>query len=129
MRYMNDLLKLKTNIDWEKIDNGILPAVEILRKNGIDTFESCEGGKKHAFFEPTVRFWGDEFDCIRAYDICQYYRLNVSCVRRVFTKDNIDPYRMGEYIDLYPTGFVWTKPFNEIIFFNNKKTGTIFFPD
>jgi hypothetical protein len=126
---MNSLLKLRTTIDWEQIDIGILPAVEILRKNGIDTFESCEGGEGHSFPEPTVRFWGNEIDCIRAYDICQYYRLNVSCTRKVFEKEAIDPYRKGEYIDLYPNGFIWSKPFNEIVFCRNVRTGTIFLPD
>jgi len=31
-----------------KLDTGIRKAVEILRKHGIETFESCEGGLGHS---------------------------------------------------------------------------------
>lgn len=41
------------------MDREIAPIVEILRRGGIDTYESCAGGAGHAFAEPTVRFHGD----------------------------------------------------------------------
>lgn len=40
------------------LDPGIKKAVMLLQKEGIGTFESCEGGKGHAFPEPTIRFYG-----------------------------------------------------------------------
>lgn len=44
---------------WLKdLDSGIRPYVKILDDNGIETFESCQGGDGHCFPEPTIRFHG-----------------------------------------------------------------------
>lgn len=95
------------------IDAGILPAVEILNNNGFETFESCEGGEGHAYFEPTVRFFGTEFDLIRAYEVCIANGLNVIQVNRVYRKvSNLD--KNDKLIKL------WEHPFNEIIFHSIK---------
>ena len=45
-------------MDIEKLDDGIRDIVFILRSNGVETFESCQGGPGHHFKEPTVRFHG-----------------------------------------------------------------------
>lgn len=45
-------------MDIEGLDPGIFLVVRILREHGIETFESCEGGKGHVFYVPTVRFGG-----------------------------------------------------------------------
>jgi hypothetical protein len=110
-------------IDLAKIDKGIRPAVEILLQYGFKTFESCEGGNGHAFDLPTIKFWGDEFDCIRAYELCEQLGLNVFKVMRVFQKDTI-------YDDatLKALGKNWGEPHNEIVFIKHSQTGTIFLP-
>lgn len=36
------------------LDDGIQEAVLLLRKAGYQTFTSCEGGRGHAFREPTI---------------------------------------------------------------------------
>jgi hypothetical protein len=41
--------------DFPDLDPGIRQAVRILREAGVETFESCEGGERHAYPEPTVR--------------------------------------------------------------------------
>src|SRR5690348_15001051 len=41
------------------LDRFISYAVMRLREGGIDTFESCDGGPRHASPEPKVRFWGN----------------------------------------------------------------------
>ena len=41
------------------LDEGIKPYVLILRSEGVETFESCEGGLDHAYSEPTIGFNGD----------------------------------------------------------------------
>ena len=115
---------LKTKIEISDIDEGIRPAVEILRKHGFETFESCESGKEHCFPEPTVRFFGDEFDCIRAYETCELNNLNVYEVKRVYRK--IQLYEMPQ--EKKELGEVWDKPFNEIVFIKHSKTGTIVRP-
>jgi hypothetical protein len=45
-----------------ELDPGIAPYVDALRAEGVETFESCEGGDGHAYPEPTVRFAGCEDD-------------------------------------------------------------------
>ena len=40
------------------LDPGIAQFVKTLQEHGIETYESCEGGKGHSFPEPTIRFSG-----------------------------------------------------------------------
>lgn len=42
-----------------KLDPGIAPVVKLLRRKGLNTFASCEGGPGHAFERPTVRIEPD----------------------------------------------------------------------
>lgn len=113
-------------IDFYFVDDGIRPAVEILNKHGFKTFESCQGGEGHFVQDPFVSFEGEEFDLIRAYEICDLYNLCVLEARRVFSKTPLHtPDEEGcEYM-----GEVWDKPHNEIVFLKHDKTGTIFRPD
>jgi hypothetical protein len=67
-----------------KLDRGIRRAVERLRASGIETFESCEGGKGHAFPEPTVRFYGTPEAGWRAVGVCLAYGLPILSLRRVW---------------------------------------------
>ncbi len=67
-----------------KIDVGIRRAVDCLQKNGIETFESCEGGNGHAFTEPTVRFHGTPEAGWRAVGICLAHGLPVLSLRRAW---------------------------------------------
>lgn len=50
-------------LDLISIDDGIRDTVISLRMAGYHTFTSCEGGKGHAFSEPTVglNYQGDYF--------------------------------------------------------------------
>jgi hypothetical protein len=74
-----------------EIDPGIARAVEILQANGIETFESCEGGDGHAFPEPTVRFHGTPAAGSRALSVCMDYDLPVLCLRRVWYMEYGEP--------------------------------------
>jgi hypothetical protein len=100
----------------DDIDPLILPAVMVLNRHGFKTFESCQGGDGHAFFEPTIRFEGTEHDLIRAYEICKLYHLPVFEVRRVYRKTPI--YVNDNTPDAQNIGDVWETPFNEIVFIN-----------
>ena len=66
------------------LDEGILDAVAVLVANGIETFESCEGGPGHAFPEPTVRFEGQTSEGLRALSIALENGLPVFRLRRVW---------------------------------------------
>jgi hypothetical protein len=63
-----------------QIDVGIARAVRILRENGIETFESCEGGEGHAFPEPTVRFHG-RHSGFKAFTVAMEHGLPVLALR------------------------------------------------
>lgn len=106
-------MKSYKTITDSQIDESIKPIVDILIQHGFKTFESCSGGQGHAFYEPTIRFKGNEFDLIRAYEICMMYGFQPLEVKRVYRKvdlwDNIEQKYKG-------SSPIWDKPFNEIIF-------------
>jgi hypothetical protein len=66
------------------MDRGIEKAVRLLLANGIETFESCEGGKGHAYPEPTIRFHGTPEAGWRAVGICLAHGLPIAALRRVW---------------------------------------------
>lgn len=74
-----------------QIDAGIQPIVEILNKNGVETFESCEGGDGHAFFEPTVRFCGSHAEGFRALSVALQHGLKVRELRRYYAVIDGEP--------------------------------------
>lgn len=73
------------------LDPGIAPWVEILRKYGVETYESCEGGPGHAFPEPTIRFCGQQADGFHALAIARTYGLPVFEIRRFWTVQDGEP--------------------------------------
>jgi len=82
------------------LDKGIALYVKAIRKHRIDTFESWEGGKKHSYAEPTVRFDGGPAEGFRAVAAA------LECGLRVFAHRRTWPIGDGE-----PTG-----PWCEITF-------------
>lgn len=86
------------------LDKGIEKEVNILFSNGIETFESCEGGEKHPYPVPTIRFHGDNTEGFKAFAIAMQNGLDVVSLRRVW-----------ETIDGELTGPWW-----EMTFLNTK---------
>ena len=82
------------------LDKGIENMVIVLNDNGIETFESCEGGPGHAYLEPTIRFHGGKGEGFKALAIALQNDLKPSDLRRIW---NI--------IDGEPTGPVWEMTF------------------
>ena len=66
------------------LDPGIATAVHLLRAAGVETFESCEGGPGHAYFEPTVRFFGETGEGYRAVGVAIEAGLPVAELRRIW---------------------------------------------
>ena len=66
------------------LDNGIRDIVLMLVSNGIETFESCEGGKGHSFSEPTVLFEGSLGEGLRALSVALDNGLPVSRLRKTW---------------------------------------------
>lgn len=79
-------------IGVRSIDAGIAREVKILWENGVETSESCEGGKGHSFFEPTVRFRGDHAEGFRALGVALQNGLKVSELRRFWSIQGGEPY-------------------------------------
>lgn len=69
---------------YGEIDPGIKTAVKILFDNGVETTESCEGGKGHPFPEPTVRFCGGSGAGFHALSVAIQHGLRVSELRRCY---------------------------------------------
>lgn len=65
-------------------DTRIAPAVLALRKSGVETYESCEGGPGHAYPEPMIRFHGGEAEGYRALSIALVNGLSVRGLRRAW---------------------------------------------
>jgi len=66
------------------LDPGIACFVRALAADGVETFESCEGGTNHAYPEPTVRFHGDRAEGFRALAVAQKAALPVASLRRAW---------------------------------------------
>lgn len=86
------------------LDPGIRAYVETLYRNGVETFESCEGSSGHAYPEPTIRFHGDRAEGFRALAVAQRHQLPVAALRRVWPMIDGEP--TGPYWELTfrPTG-------------------------
>lgn len=82
------------------LDKGIERAVMILRDNGVNTVESCEGGPGHAFPDPTIVFSGGKAEGYRALSVALHHGLAVMQLRRVWP-----------VIDYEPTGPYWELTF------------------
>ena len=96
------------------IDPLILPVVEILNTHGFETFDSCQGGEGHPFADGYIRFYGDEHDLLRAWEVCTTYGIRPRETHRVFQ-------RMGIFVNdntpnIAKIGETWNRPFNELIF-------------
>lgn len=64
------------------MDEGIREIVLLLRKNGVHTIESCQGGEGHSFPEPTVVFTGEKSEGYRAVAVALQHGLRVAQLRR-----------------------------------------------
>lgn len=85
------------------LDPRIALFVDVLDAAGIETFESCQGTEGHGFLEPTVRFYGDNSEGLRALAVAVQRELPVSELRRYWQVS-----RAGE-----PEGPHWELTFRE----------------
>ena len=69
----------------EGLDDGIRQYVSALMREGVETFESCEGGEGHCFPEPTVRFHGGQHEGYRAFSVAIMLGLPVFSLRRYYS--------------------------------------------
>ena len=67
------------------LDPEIRDYVLILRSEGVETFESCQGGPGHCYPEPTIRFFGNSAEGFRAFAVARTHRLPVTSLRRYYS--------------------------------------------
>ncbi len=82
-------------IEDNNIDKNVAPIVNILRQNGVETFESCDGSPGHVFHDLTVRFHGGSSEGLKALSIVLEANLPVMNLRRywnVFDKEITGPF-------------------------------------
>ena len=82
------------------LDKGVGHYVNTLRRGGIETFESCQGGPGHCYSECTVRFHGHRGEGFKALSIAMTYDFPVS-----------DLIRIWPIVDGEPTGPWWQMEF------------------
>jgi hypothetical protein len=69
----------------EGLDAGIAAVVAFLNQHGVETYESCQGGAGHAFFEPTVRFHGEKQEGYRVAALLLQHGYRVADLRRFWS--------------------------------------------
>jgi hypothetical protein len=84
------------------LDPGIREYVERLNEEGVETFESCQGGAGHAYPEPTIRFHGDRVEGFRALSTALRSGMPVASLRRIWTVNDGEP--TGPYWEMTFTG-------------------------
>src|SRR5947209_6117408 len=67
-----------------RLDRGIRKAVEILQANGVETYQSCEGGPGHSYPEPTICFYGTVAAGMRAVAVALDFGMPVLDLRRTW---------------------------------------------
>lgn len=77
-----------TGCDYPSLDPKIAFPVQVLRENGIDTFESCQGGDGHCFKYPSIRFFGDKTEGYKAFDILAKHGFIVCYLQRYWSITN-----------------------------------------
>lgn len=85
-----DLERFAPLCDLE-LDPGIRRYVLILLRGGVETYESCQGGDGHAFFEPSVRFSGGPAAGFHALSVAMTYGLPVAELRRFWSMQDGEP--------------------------------------
>ena len=98
-KFSDDLELFAPVVDME-LDTGIRRYVLILRSQGIETFESCQGGEGHAFPEPTIKFHGNHGEGFKALAVAMTYHLPILSVRLVW-----------DFYDGFPRGPWWEMTF------------------
>lgn len=73
------------------LDRWISYAVKVLRDAGVETYESCEGGRGHSFPEPTVRFCGNQTAGFKALSVAGDFGLPVASLRRFWSVNDGEP--------------------------------------
>ncbi len=82
------------------VDKGISRYVDIFLNNGIETYQSCQGGPGHCYSMPTIEFYGNIGTGWKVLQICLDFELPIVMLSQFWDiKDNqpIGPYWRVEF--------------------------------
>lgn len=86
----------RLSADYESIlrdvDSGIRPFMRLMLAGDFETFESCQGGKGHAYPEPTIRFHGGPSEGFRALAWLRTYGVSPCDLRRFWYVQDGEPH-------------------------------------
>jgi hypothetical protein len=107
------------------LDPGIRHFVLILRSQGIETCQSCQGGPGHTYLEPTVDFTGGKAEGPRAVAAALAHGLPVFELRRVWhiRDGEIDGPIWSMTFDVRADVFLERQDARTASWFERKKTG------
>lgn len=110
-----------------RLDPGIEHYVAILRSEGIETCQSCEGGPGHAYLEPTIDFLGSRAEGPRAAAIALTFGLPVSELRRIWhiVDGEIEGPIWSMTFSTKATTYLAQQKAKSDAYFRRKKTGRI----
>jgi hypothetical protein len=78
--------------DWiASLDPGVARYVDVLDTNGIETYESCEGGAGHSYPQPAVRFHGEFPEGFRALAVALEHGLPIRALHRCWHVQDGEP--------------------------------------
>lgn len=93
----DDLDRFAPNVDLA-LDSGIRRAVLVLRRAGVETFESCDGSHGHAFTVPTVKFHGNAWAGYKAFAVAMENGLPAARIQMVW--DEVDRQLQGPWWEI-----------------------------
>ena len=99
-------------------DPEIIPILKILNENGIDTFESCQGGIEHAFGKPTICFEGNYETAMKVMNLCK--KFNIDYFRKYYCYETDGTFRGPEWEIVFKKN---QKRFYSIDYYNMVKDG------
>ena len=90
---------------YQDIDRGIRFAIRVLHAHGLETCQSCQGGKGHSYLEPSVEMGAGADDAygFEALAALQAFGLPVSTVGIIWNIKNGVPYEKNWRITFFRT--------------------------
>ena len=91
--------------EYEKLDKGIRFPVKVLHAAGLETCQSCEGGKGHAYELPTIEMISRDSDAdgFAALAVLAHYGIEVFSIGIQWPIKNWMPYEKNWRIELVRT--------------------------
>lgn len=94
--------KMWSKKEYDSLDKGIRFPVKVLHAAGLETCQSCEGGKGHAYEYPTIEMIaaGNDVNGFTALAVLAEYGIEVGQISIVWPVQHFMPYEKNWRIEL-----------------------------